>query len=274
MLELPPLPSGIRTLTDDELHRLRGRYPKLPKSPDDCITCGGRGTFRWWNDGKVADWKCNCIDQFILHLALLNANIGLTYQRTFWADAIHTEAGALGKALDYTDNAEAYMRAGLGLILYGSKGTGKTLLTTLLLRKLIGLGYDAYFTTFSEMIDTYTGGWNDGEERRWFHRRIKNTDVLGLDDVGKEYQGRKASGLPESTFDEVLRHRVAASTPTLITTNLDMDKLQQGYGGGVMSLLHERSTTYCFTADDWRDEARMRLADEVRQGLVRPVTLG
>ena len=109
------------------------------------------------------------------------------------------------------------------------------------------------------MIDTYTGGWNSQDEKAWFHRRIKNAGVLVVDDVGREYQGRAKNGLPESTFDEVLRHRVAAGTPTFISSNKDMKQLQEGYGGNVMSLLHERSTTYRFTGLDYRDQARMRV---------------
>jgi len=75
-------------------------------------------------------------------------------------------------------------------------------------------------------------------------------------------------------MDEVLRHRVANSLPTIITTNLSMDDLTRNYGSNVMSLLHERSTTYRFTGDDFRDQARYRLDDEVRQGLTRPVVTG
>jgi DNA replication protein DnaC len=275
--ELPPIPPQIRLLRNDEVERLRKRYPRLPSSPAHCPTCKGTGEFRWWvgrsEDRHVETYRCNCVDQWTLFLYLLNANIGPTYQRLSWAD-VATEPGAVEKVMDYLDNAAAYVQAGCGLILYGEMGTGKTLLETLMLKHLLGMGYDGYFTTFSEMIDTYTGGWHDAEEKAWFHRRIKNAQVLGMDDVGREYQGRKQSGLPESTFDEVLRHRVAASTPTIITTNLTLDRLQEGYGGNVMSLLHERSTTYRFTGSDFRDNARMRLDEEVRLGLTRPVMIG
>lgn len=275
--ELSPPPPGIRLLRNDEVERLRQRYPKLPSTPERCPTCKGRGQFRWWygtaEQRSVEAYKCDCVSQWTLHLYLLNANIGPTYQRLAWHD-VATEQGAIDKVTHYLENAEAYVDAGCGLILYGEMGTGKTMLATLILKHLLGLGYDGYFTTFSEMIDTYTGGWHDAEEKAWFHRRIKNAEVLVLDDVGREYQGRKSSGLPESTFDEVLRHRVAAATPTIITTNLDLQRLQEGYGGNVMSLLHERSTTYRFTGEDFRDHARMRLDDEVRMGLTRPVVLG
>lgn len=276
-VELASVPDTIRLLRDEEMERLRKRYPRLPSSPKQCPTCEGAGTFKWWygsgENREVAEYRCNCPEQWTLYLYLLNANIGPTYQRLSWDDVV-AEPGAVRKVEEYLRNARAYVRAGCGLILYGEMGAGKTLLETLVIKHLLGLGMDAYFTTFSEMIDTYTGGWHDAEEKAWFHRRIKNAQVLGMDDVGREYQGRKQSGLPESTFDEVLRHRVAASTPTIITTNMDMTRLQEGYGGNVMSLLHERSTTYRFTGADFRDNARLRLDEEIALGLTRPVVLG
>lgn len=277
MLSLPPLPSGIRPLKNDEFERLHTRFPTMPLKPggSHCVTCRGMLKFSWLDDkGVPADYECDCVNQWALNHYFQNANIGLTYQRLRWVDMDATEQGALDKCKAYLENSEAYVRAGVGLILYGEMGTGKTALSSLLLKSLLAIGYDGYFTTFSEMIDTYTGGWNDRDDKAWFHKRIKNAGVLVLDDVGKEYQGRAKSGLPESTFDEVLRHRVAASTPTIITTNHDMKSLQEGYGGNVMSLLHERSTTYRFTGADFRNSARHRILDEAESCLTRPVVVG
>lgn len=279
MLALPSLPPSIRPLSNPDYLRLHARYPSMPRNPGGptCITCRGAQTFKWFDGNQrdiVADFECDCTGQWALHHALLNANVGLTYQRLGWADMTATEQGALDKCRSYLATSDAYVRAGVGLILYGEMGTGKTALSTLLLKALLTQGMDCYFTTFSEMIDTYTGGWNDRDEKAWFHKRIKNAGVLVLDDVGKEYQGRAKTGLPESTFDEVLRHRVAASTPTIITTNHDMTSLQKGYGGNVMSLLHERSTTYKFVGDDYRDSARGRVVGEAESGLTRPIVLG
>lgn len=272
---LADLPISIRALTNVELARLKSRYPNVPTGPSHCPTCAGTKTFRWYADfdkKEIAEFRCRCTDQWMLNLYLLNSNIGDVYQRLGWSD-VEVEPGAVEKVMDYMDHLDQFVRAGCGLILHGEMGAGKTLLSTLVLKHALGKGYDGYFTTFSEMIDTYTGGWHDAEEKTWFHRRIKNAKVLVLDDVGREYQGRKQSGLPESTFDEVLRHRVAAGTPTIITTNLSLKRVQEGYGGNVMSLLQERSTTYEFTGEDYRRRAQKRLEHEVREGLVRPLVL-
>lgn len=275
MLELPSLPSGVRILSDEEAARLKRLRPDLPMSLGDCITCKGAKTFRWFDpilvDGVrlVADWKCNCEDQWILHRWFLHCGIDKTYQRLSWED-VSAEPGAVAKVKDYLAHSDAYVEAGCGLILYGSMGSGKTLLTMLALKEL-SCHWDCYFTTFAELIDTFTAGWHDPEDKRWFYRRIKNAGVLAIDDVGREQKG---ANFPRSTLDEVLRHRVAASRPTIITTNLNLEDLQRGYGTNIMSLLHERSTTYRFTGEDFRERSRLRLDEEILRKVTRPVVVG
>lgn len=287
LARLEPLPPGIRLLTDEEAGRLRLRHPGLPRTPDDCPTCRGRKVFRWWaydDEGaaSAAEYECPCLDQWVLHRYLLNANIGLTYQRLGWRD-VRAEQGAVDKVAAYLDHADDYLNAGCGLILWGNKGAGKTMLAALVLKALLARGYSGYFTTFSEMLDLFTAGWHDRDEKALFYRRVKNAGVLVLDDVGREFKQRRmvagqgmqdyTTATAEAAFDEVLRHRVANSKPTILTTNLDMRQLEEGYGGNTMSLLHERSTTYHFTGGDFRDQARMRLDEEIVQGLTRPVVL-
>ncbi len=276
-LHEPDLPSGIKILDNETSARLKQRYPNLPASPErGCVTCGGKKTYRWYapnSRSEVVTYDCNCVDQWVLHRYLLASGVGVNYGRLGWLDLHDPDQAALRFVSDYVSNAQAYFAAGVGVILSGTYGTGKTLISTLLLRALLAQGHDGYFTTFSEMIDTYTGGWNDREEKVWFHKRVKNAGVLVLDDVGREWQGRKSSGLPEATFDEVLRHRVAASTPTIITTNLDEEGMTLGYGKAVKSLLGERSRTLRIEGEDFRPQSRLRLDQEISQGLTRPLVL-
>ena len=128
------------------------------------------------------------------------------------------------------------------------------MLASLVLRAMIANGQDGYLTTFSSLIEKFTAGWYDADDRQWFHRRIKNTGVLVIDDIGREM--KRSVNLPESTFDEVLRHRIAAGKPTIVTTNCTLDQLHTGYGGNVMSLLTERSTSYEFTGSDFRGRSK------------------
>lgn len=272
-------PAGVRTLTEAESTRLRAQYPPsdLPSSPEHCPTCHGKHKFLWWNDPAsptrlAVEYECPCEDQWVLHRFLLNAGVDKAYQQLCWGDMQWANPDAVEVIHHYLATAESYVSNGFGIVMYGSQGTGKTALATLLLKRLLGDGYDGYFTTFNAMIDIFTSGWHDRDDKAWFHRRIKNAGVLVLDDPGKEMKGRAA--LPESLLDEVIRSRVSGLRPTIITTNDDMQAFGVRYGKYVMSLLQERAMTFAFNGQDARVASRQRMHDEVDQGLTRPLVIG
>lgn len=269
---LPPLPPTIRLLTEAEADRLDRQMPGVP-SPDNCITCGGKRQFRWWNDDRseIIDWDCECEEQWILHRYLLHCGIGTSYQRLGWADLTDIEPGALALAREYLSNP-GYVQQGMGLVLHGEMGTGKTSLLTLIQRRLAVEGLDVFHATFSSMIDMFASSWHDNDAKTWFYRRVKNAGSLSLDDVGREMKGR--TNISEAVADEIIRHRVAAAKPSMVSMNLSLKQLEQSYGPNVFSLLSEASATYEFVAQDMRTKQRMRRIDEIRQGLTRPLVLG
>jgi DNA replication protein DnaC len=239
------------------------------------VTCAAGGQFRWYAQGsdEVETFICPCEDQWVLHRYLSLAGIPLNYQRLGWRDGDLLSSAHVNVASDYMGDAKKNTSMGWGIIFTGSFGIGKTLTSILILKDLIAQGYEGMFATMSDMIEMYTSGWRDQDERIWFDRRVRNAKVLVLDDVGREYQGSNRHGLPETTFDSVLRYRVGSALPTIITTNRTEDKLAYGYGGAVMSLLSERSDIIETAGEDVRPQIRERQRREKKLGLTRPVVL-
>lgn len=273
---LPALPSTIRRLTTEESTRLGHIFPGLP-TVAGCITCQGEKVFRWYRHGSreaadVVTYRCPCADQFILHRRLLHSGIHETFQRLSWADFVDLPDEAIVGATEYLDHAKQFVAAGLGMILVGDKGNGKTLLSNLIVKELTVKGFDCYANTFSTMIDTFAAGWADKDDRRWFDRRIRNADVLLIDDLGRE-RNKGVGTVGEQALEEVVRHRVSRSKPTLITSNKTISEIEGGYGGNTMSLLKEKSCTYRFTGPDRREEVNARTKMEILSGLTRPVVL-
>jgi DNA replication protein DnaC len=268
---LPPLPAACRTLTDADSSRLR-RYGIVAwHDPEKtCLTCSKSedGTFKA-RDGLYA---CDCKGQWKMHRWMLNAGIGTRYQRLSWVDATGASPNALQAVMAYVDKADSRIASGMGLTLGSpNTGTGKTMLSALLAKGLLAVGHDVYFTQFNDMLDAFSAGWRDEEERRWFVRRVRNAGVLVVDDIGREHKGR--AEVAEAMFDTVIRHRISSSLPTIITTNYTQADMLAGLGGNVMSLLSEVNPYVDSPGVDFRSQAQARTLDEAQAGIVRPITV-
>lgn len=284
-MRLPTLPPTVRALRDDESRHLDKQFPGLPKSLKDCPTCQGMKEFRWYKDHpedkEIVTYECPCADQIRLFKFFLHAGLGKSYQVLSWADVdaqvfAHNQ-DAMDALADYWQNSMYYVARGFGLMLYGGNGTGKTLLSSLLLKRLLthGRGVDGYFTTFTNLLDRYAGGWADKDLAAWFERRVTNAEVLVIDDIGKEYSGRIS--MSSNALDNVLRTRVQHDRPTIFTTNLSMPEFRKTYSGSTWGLLSEKVLPYEIKGeyDDknvgFRDQQLKRHRDELYHRLIRPI---
>lgn len=253
-------PAGY--LSDAELARLKIHHPEL--HDQSCPTCKDTGTFRW----KGKDHECQCSEQKRLRTRYLHAGIGLTYQRLSWSD-VAFDLAKYPQLSKYMDDFDAYLSHGIGLFITGPVGTGKTLLLMLILKELVKRNYDCYSTTFANTVESFTATWGDNDEKRWFAKRFTSSQVLGLDDLGKEF--RSSNRLAPTTFDNILRTRVQNSRPTLVDTNMTAAEVATGYGSAALSLLVEKSIEVPLTGADFRPKAHGRSLSEIENKEIRPI---
>jgi DNA replication protein DnaC len=123
------------------------------------------------------------------------------------------------------------------------------------------------------MKDAYTGAWKDEEKADWYQAKIRNATVLVIDDPGKEHNGEGAIELSRTILDDVIRHRMAASMPTIITSNDTPEEFRLRYGGNVDSLISERMLAVPVDGDDWRPNMYSTSQDELAMGITRPIVV-
>lgn len=255
-----------RYLPDAEADRLYRNYPHLGRSyASYCPTCDKTGHYRW--RGKDVD--CDCEYQLQLHKWYLASGIGVTYQRLDWDD-YEGPTKTLDSVTKFLDRREQFLKRGMGMYFSGSYGTGKTMLANLVLKELVKFGYSCWATTFSQTVEMFTAGWGDKAEQNYFQQKFINSQVLLLDDVGKELTGTRLK-LAETTFDAILRQRVQAGRATILTTNLTPVDLESSYGAAALSLVREKSLELVFDGNDYRPAANSREVTEVLKGEVRPI---
>jgi DNA replication protein DnaC len=135
---------------------------------------------------------------------------------------------------------------GLGLLLMGEPGHGKTM-PRISWGNLEGnLRRPAYFSDYPRLLRLQKAQWSEDktEENQMLIDSLHgeagkehNVRVFVLDDLGKEY--RTSSGWAENTFDALLRARFNSGLPTIVTTNVPLRDWGMIYGEPMGSFAHE-----------------------------------
>lgn len=163
----------------------------------------------------------------------------------------------VGHIRKYSQHLKVAREMGMGLLLIGRVGTGKTGLIYLILKRLRELflinrvAHKKFAATnIEEMVGIYTQDWYNNEESREFSEGIQKADFLIIDDIGKEFRGK--TGLTQLVLDSVIRYRVNWKLSTIMTSNLSLKGLRETYGEALISVLLENTLVLRFKGEDFR----------------------
>lgn len=277
MKKLPDSPLLNVALQQFDADILYKQHPDTPRSSDaGCPTCGKNRGFG--KNGTIIvngeEWECNCQDQLQRHKHYLSAGIGIKYQRLSWDDWMNPDFDVAALS-PYRTHIDDFIREGVGLVLSGTSGTGKTMLCTLILKDLVQKGYRCYMTTASQLITMVRDGWKSQDERTMFRQKIERAEVLFIDDPGKELFGINPDTFNNShskmTIENILRERVQSSRPTFLTTNLNEHQVEFSYGRAFASLLSESSFLITVGGQDHRKTVKSSAHDRVFAGERRAI---
>jgi DNA replication protein DnaC len=147
------------------------------------------------------------------------------------------------------------IKAGEGLTLYGAPGTGKTMLTSLVLTEAERMGVAGALERVTDLI----GNWWKSGDGNDYRKHLARVPLLVIDDVGTETPN---GGAVEAIFGAV-DARYAERRPTFITTNLAGNEMAARYvdkqGTAWLKLLerlNERNHVLTFSGPSYRGNLR------------------
>ena len=127
----------------------------------------------------------------------------------------------LAKARGYAQNWDEFKKAGIGLLLFGNVGTGKSYAAGCIANALIDRLESVLFVGMSDVVNRMQGSF--GSDRDHYTKTLMRPDLLILDDLGA---GRSTSFVKERVFD-VVDKRLLTGKPMIVTTNTPLSVMKQ-----------------------------------------------
>lgn len=129
------------------------------------------------------------------------------------------DSHAMQVARNYVANFEKLRTDGIGLLIYGDVGVGKSFMAACIANALIDKGENVMVTDFTTIIDDL---WNC-DARTAYRRKLNDTTLLVIDDLGRENDSKHNSGIVASVLDA----RCKSKRPLILTSNLSPELLRK-----------------------------------------------
>ena len=215
-----------------------------------CQACG--------DTGYVDINMCTCMKRELTLAGFRSSGLGALLQRQtfdnfsldFYAaepENLRLMERTLAMAREY---AEGFTLHSGNLIFFGRTGLGKTHLSTAIAREVIVRGYDVRYDSLPNILsdfefDRYKSSYKEESLRA---EKYLTCDLLIMDDLGTEVVNQ----FTLSCLYNIINTRLCAERPTIISTHLGEDALQERYHDRITSRLLGEYRPLIFVGEDIR----------------------
>lgn len=233
------------------------------------------------DSGYVNGAPCSCLKQMVISQLYEQSTIQrvletenfdsfrLDYYRDEAVDGYkytpyNNAANVLAAAKKFTEDFKDHRP---GILIYGETGTGKTFLTNCIAKKLLDEGYTVLYLSAINLFDNILQDIiiNNSQEphQKMLYEYIYNCDFLIIDDLGTEF----TNSFVQSQLFEIINTRTIKGLSTLISTNLDLNKVKTRYTERIMSRIVDSYLIFNLYGDNIRYVKRMRRITEGNRGI-------
>lgn len=221
--------------------------------------CGGEDPWFMVKDGKIVDCACRDIRMKIERIKAIYKRSGIDkkYQWKFF-DAFESTNNLTSKAKNMAyDIVRKFPDVRKGLFLWGNPGTGKTLLSSIILTELVirhaveGRFIKISRTFFNRLRATFVEGSETYGSARAIEQELEMADVLVVDDFGVQ----RDSAWEQETLYNLVDARYEAEKFTIFTSNVDPRRsLPEVAGGRILSRIKEMCVITELSGQDYREK--------------------
>lgn len=159
----------------------------------------------------------------------------------------------------YLKRMDEMFKRGVGLLLCGEPGVGKTAAAIVIAKEVRSYSYSVFFTSVWEMRESLKSRINFDDDNS-FTDKARDSDFLVLDNVKPE--DSKEPFLNLRSIEDLITFRCSQSRPTFITTRVPVGRLEKELPG-VLDACMGKVIEVDLTGKDLRDRTHADLADEL-----------
>jgi DNA replication protein DnaC len=241
---------------------IKGENPLIPC--EKCVTphckCNGVEPYYYHEDNQIKDCPCRSARLRIIKIESIYRNSGIDkyFRWKFFGDYDAKRNKMSNEAKNYAyDLVMNFPKVNKGLYLWGTTGTGKTLLSIIILTELITrYGVDGKFIKVSrnylnKLKDTFNISSDNFGQTSQIERELAEVNVLVIDDFGVQ----RDSTWEQETLYNLIDARYEAQKFTLFTSNINSyDALDKLSSGRVLSRIKEMCEIMELSGNDYRAE--------------------
>ena len=206
------------------------------------------------DEGFVNGMVCRCYEKLMLKEAYRLSNLGNrietenfnTISLDVYSEKKYMES-IVHKAKLYCKKADSVKK---NLLFTGPTGTGKTFLSSCIAKEFLDHGHFVLYLTATKVFHAIDMAKFHPEENgaSQLADMLPECDLLIIDDLGTEY----GFGYPQSQLFDILETRTMNGKHTVISTNMDLNELNQKYSPRLVSRILGNYDIFVFQGKDLR----------------------
>lgn len=235
ILEIPSFPTQTVSVLCECQNESRHREQEVQKKRDDLL--------------KIQRQKSHCIHDKALRNWTFENDDGSNAQ--------------LPKAKKYVEQWQKMKQDNIGLLLWGSVGSGKTYFASCIANALLEQQVSVMMTSFTKILNALNNMYNS--DRNQYIQDLNRYSLLVIDDFGVERNSEYAIEQITSIIDT----RSKSEKPLIVTTNLHLDQIREARiveHQRIYSRVLAMCMPICFVGEDLRvakAEQKMKKAKEL-----------